>query len=59
MSITDQLYAIRDRMELANQSRRTANAIGRRGEAQYLNLELADLEFEESELMEKMEEAEA
>jgi len=41
-------------MDFARQARRFASAVGRRNEAQYLDLELDNLEYQETELMGKI-----
>lgn len=54
---SDQLDIIRSRMEAVRQARRFTNAVGRRIEAQYLDLELDDLEWEEAVLMDRIAES--
>jgi hypothetical protein len=56
MTLSDQLHSIQSRMDAARQAWRFASAVGRRNEAQHLDLELDDLKCEESELMERIEE---
>ncbi len=44
-------------MDTARQARSFARAVGRRKDAQYFDLEVDDLEWEQSELMERISEA--
>jgi hypothetical protein len=54
MLLSDQLHSIQFRMDDARHARRFASAVGRRNEAQYLDLELDNLECEQAELMERI-----
>jgi predicted nucleic acid-binding Zn-ribbon protein len=54
MTFSDQLSSIQSRMDAARQARRFASAVGRRNEAQYLDLELDDLQSEESALLDRI-----
>ena len=56
MSLSDRLLITQSRIESARTEMRFANAVGRRNEAQHLYLELYDLKWEKSELMERIEE---
>jgi hypothetical protein len=54
MTLSDELFITRSRIEAARRERRVASAVGRRNEAQYLDLELDDLEWEKAELVERI-----
>ncbi len=57
MTLSDQLHSVQARMDTARQARSFARAVGRRKDAQYFDLEVDDLEWEQSELMERISEA--
>jgi hypothetical protein len=59
MTLPDQLYEVRSRMDSVRQSRRFASAVGRRSEAQHFDSELDNLHCEEAELMERIAEQNA